>query len=209
MKIAIIAANGKVGQLLVEKGLDKNLDITAIARGENKSKAKQFLQKDLFYLTEEDIADFDVIVSAFGVWHETEYPLHVTAMRHLANLVANTNKRLIIVGGVGALYIDQDKTTRIVDDESFPKEFVPLVRYENKSFDELKTRNDVNWTYISPALDFSPLHEETGRYSISDDNFTLNEQGESKLSYADYASALIEEIIEQQHIKEIISVVGQ
>ena len=34
MKIAVVCANGKAGKLIVKEALDRNLDVTAIVRGE-------------------------------------------------------------------------------------------------------------------------------------------------------------------------------
>ena len=39
MKIAVVCANGKAGQLIVKEAMDRGLDVTAIVRGENKSAA--------------------------------------------------------------------------------------------------------------------------------------------------------------------------
>lgn len=45
MKIAVVCANGKAGQLIVKEALSRNLDVTAIVRNENKSNAKRLLQR--------------------------------------------------------------------------------------------------------------------------------------------------------------------
>lgn len=66
MKIAVICANGKAGRLIVKEAVDRGLDVTAFARGENKTVAKQYICKDLFDLSAEDMTAYDVIVDAFG-----------------------------------------------------------------------------------------------------------------------------------------------
>lgn len=40
MKIAIICANGKAGQLIAKEAVDRGLDVTAVVRGENRSAAR-------------------------------------------------------------------------------------------------------------------------------------------------------------------------
>ena len=72
---------------------------------------------------------------------------------------------------------------------------------------ELRGRDDVNWTYISPAGDFQADGERTGKYLLAGEEFTLNSKGESIISYADYAIAMVDEIEKGNHIKERISVV--
>lgn len=76
MKIAVICANGKAGKLIVKEIVERGLDVTAVARGENESAANNFIKKDLFDLTKEDLKGFDVIIDAFGVWTEETLPLH-------------------------------------------------------------------------------------------------------------------------------------
>ena len=39
MKIAVIGANGKAGKLIVKEAIERNHDVTAVARSENKSEA--------------------------------------------------------------------------------------------------------------------------------------------------------------------------
>ncbi len=58
MKIAVVAANGKAGQLIVEEALNRGHDVTAVVRSSNKSKAQKVIEKDLFDLTKEDLAGF-------------------------------------------------------------------------------------------------------------------------------------------------------
>ncbi len=59
MKIAVVAANGKAGQLIVEEALNRGHDVTAVVRSSNKSKAQKVIEKDLFDLTKKDLAGFD------------------------------------------------------------------------------------------------------------------------------------------------------
>ena len=53
------------------------------------------------------------------------------------------------------------------------------------------TFSDVKWTYISPAGDFQANGAKTGRYILGGEELTLNARGESVISYADYAVALV------------------
>ena len=68
MKIAVVCANGKAGKLIVKEAMDRNLDVTAIVRGENRTAAKQALVKDLYDLTRKDLQGYDVVIDAFGGW---------------------------------------------------------------------------------------------------------------------------------------------
>ena len=68
-------------------------------------------------------------------------------------------------------------------------------------------RNDVKWTYISPAGDFQADGERTGKYILAGEELKLNAAGESIISYADYAIAMVDEIEKGNHIQQRISVV--
>ncbi|MGO3780738.1 MAG: NAD(P)H-binding protein, partial [Enterococcus viikkiensis] len=70
MKIAVIGANGKAGKLIVKEAVNRGLDVTAVVRNENQSSASKVIQKDLFELTKEDLADFSAVIDAFGAWTE-------------------------------------------------------------------------------------------------------------------------------------------
>ena len=75
-----------------------------------------------------------------------------------------------------------------------------------KALNELRKRNDVKWTYISPAGDFQPERKKSG-YILGGEELTLNSRGESVLGYYDYAVALVDEVVSGNHINERISVV--
>lgn len=207
MKIAVVCANGKAGKLIVKEAVDRGLDVTAIVRGENKTAAEKSVAKDLFALTKDDIASFDVIIDAFGAWKEEDLPNHVKSSQHLCDLVANTDKRLLIVGGAGSLYVNKEHTAVVCDDKNFPPEFLPLAKAQGKELAELRKRDDVKWTFVSPACDFQADGARTGEYVLGGEELTLNANNESVISYADYAIAMIDEAMKGNHVKERISVV--
>nr|MBQ6739369.1 hypothetical protein [Synergistaceae bacterium] len=64
----------------------------------------------------------------------------------------------------------------------------------------------VKWTYISPAADFQADGETTQEYILAGEEFTLNSKGESVISYADFAVAMIDEATKGSHIQQRISV---
>lgn len=207
MKIAVVAANGKAGQAIMAEALERGHEVTAIVRGENKTKADKVLVKDLFDLTKEDLAGFDVVVTAFGAYTPETLPQHTTSLEHLAGLLENSSTRLLVVGGAGSLYIDDTLTTQLSQTPDFPDAFLPLATAMGQGLARLREFSDVNWTYISPAADFVADGAKTGNYILAGEVFTVNEKGESAISYADYAIAMLDEIESGSHIKERISVV--
>lgn len=209
MKIAVICANGKEGKLIVREAMERGAEVTAVVRGENKSAAAEVIRKDLFQLTAADLEGFDVVIDAFGAWTPETLPQHGTSLKHLCDLVSGRETRLLVVGGAGSLYVDPEHTLRVMDGPDFPEAFKPLATHMGRALDQLRARTDVKWTYISPAADFQAEGERTGRYILGGEELTLNARGESAISYADYAVAMVDEALNGSHIRQRISVVAE
>ena len=207
MKAAVVCANGKAGQMITEEALRRGLDVTAVVRGENKLAAPQAIIRDVLDITASDLKGFDVVADAFGAWTEAELPLQSTSLKVLCDALAGTDTRLVVVGGAGSLYVNPEHTACVADGPDFPDMFKPLAAAMAKALSELRQRNDVKWTYISPAVDFQAEGERSGEYILGGEELTLNEKGESIISYADYAIAMVDEIVKGGHIQERISVV--
>ena len=197
MKMAVVCANGKAGKWIVKEAMARGLDVTAVVRGENRTEAKQAVVKDLYDLTAEDLKGFDVVVDAFGAWAPETLPQHSTSLKHLCDILSGTDVRLLVVGGAGSLYVNPEHTAQVMDGPDFPDVFKPLASNMGAALSELRRRDDVKWTYLSPAADFQADGEE----------LTLNERGESVISYADYAIAMVDEAISGNHIRQRISAV--
>ena len=209
MKIAVICANGKAGRLIVSEAADRGIDVTAVVRGENKTKAQNVIKKDLFDLTASDLEGFDAVIDAFGAWTEDTLPQHSTSLNHLCDILSGTDTRLLVVGGAGSLYVNPEHTACVADGADFPDAFKPLAAAMAAALAQLRQRNDVKWTYISPAADFRADGERTGKYILGGEELTLNSRGESIISYADYAAAMIDEVASGSNIQKRISVVGE
>ena len=207
MKMAVVCANGKAGKWIVKEAMARGLDVTAVVRGENRTEAKQALVKDLYDLTAEDLKGFDVVVDAFGAWAPETLPQHSTSLKHLCDILSGTDVRLLVVGGAGSLYVNPEHTAQVMDGPDFPDVFKPLASMQGASLVELRRRDDVKWTYLSPAADFQADGERTGKYLLGGEELTLNERGESVISYADYAIAMVDEAVSGNHIRQRISAV--
>ena len=209
MKIAVVCANGKAGRLIVKEAVDRGLDVTAVVREENQTAARNVLQKNLFDLTAADLADFDVVVDAFGAWTPETIPEIPKAVEHLCNLLSGKGARLLIVGGAGSLYVNSAHTLTVADGPDFPDAFKPLAAAHDTALKNLRGRQDVKWTYISPAGDFRADGARTGKYILGGEELILNAKGESVISYADYAIAMVDEAVSGNHIQQRISVVSE
>lgn len=210
-KVAIVCAAGRQGTRLVNEAVSRGYDVTCFVRGEDKvanPKAKTVV-KDLFDLTREDLAGFDVVIDAFGAWTDETLPLHKTSLKHLCDILSGTDIRLLVVGGAGSLYVNPEHTVQVKDLESFSDAFKPLANMQGAALEDLRKRNDVKWTFLSPAGDFVADGERTGKYLLGGEEYFVNAKGESRISYADYAIAMIDEIENANNIQKRFSVIGE
>lgn len=207
MRVAVVCANGRAGRLITKEAVNRGFDVTAFVRGENQSAAPNSVNMDILDIKAADLNGYDAVVDAFGAWTEDVLPLHSTTLETLCNALSGTDTRLLVVGGAGSLYTNPEHTACVSDGPDFPEMFKPLAKALAKALSELRQRNDVKWTYISPAGDFQADGERSGQYILGGEELTLNEKGESIISYADYAIAMVDEIENGNHINQRISVV--
>lgn len=204
MNIAIIGASGKSGEKIMAEALNRGHSVTAIVRTASKitDKSVNVLEKDLFALAASDLAPFDAVVDAFSALpgHEKD---HQTSLAHLTDILSdNQHTRLLVVGGAGSLYVDEQLTLQVIDTADFPDAYKPTASNMREAYSALKTRHDVNWTYFSPSAMFIPDAPRTGGYRLGKDRLLTNSAGESMISYADYAIAMVDEIEQGQHIRQ-------
>ncbi len=209
MKIAVICANGKAGRLITEEAVNRGLDVTAIVRGENKSAAQNAVVKDLFDITTDDLNGYDAVVDAFGTWTAETIPYICKAIKHLADVLSGTDTRLLVVGGAESLFVDAAHTTTVDQGPDFPEDWKPLSPSHGDGLAYLRNSKDLKWTYVSPACDFRADGERTGKYILGGEELVVNSKGESVISYADFAIAIVDEIVKGNNIGKRISVVSE
>ncbi|MEW9502079.1 NAD(P)-dependent oxidoreductase [Jeotgalibacillus marinus] len=211
MKIGIIGAGGKAGSLILKEAVGRGHEVTAIVRDAAKVQNQDVavLVKDLFALKADDVNKFDVVVNSFNAKPGQEH-LHVDAGRVLIEVLKVASQtRLIVVGGAGSLFVDEAKSLRVLETPEFPEAYLPTAINMGKNLEELQSISGIQWTYISPAGFFDPEGKRTGSYQKGKDNLILNAKGESYLSYADYAIAVLNEIENPQHKNERFSLVSE
>ncbi|MEB2629976.1 NAD(P)-dependent oxidoreductase [Peribacillus frigoritolerans] len=211
MKIGIIGASGKAGSLILKEALTRGHEVTAIVRDEAKVQIQgaSVLEKDVFDLKAEDFKEFDVVVNAFGAAPGKEH-LHVDAGKILIEAMKGAPQtKLIVVGGAGSLFVDEAKTIRVLDTPDFPKEYFATAYNQSKNLEDLQNATDIQWTFISPSAFFDPEGNRTGGYKLGKDNLLVNSKGESYVSYADFALAVLDEIENPQHINQRFTVVAE
>ena len=133
---------------------------------------------------------------AVGGWAKDTIPNITKVMKYLVNISAGTNKSLIVVGGAGSLSVNKERTITVDMNLDFPDSWEPLSDAYGEGLKYLREINNLNWTYISLACNFDAEGSKTGEYQID---------GESVISYNEFAIALVDVIIGKYN-KERISV---
>lgn len=210
-KVLILGANGKSGSALVEEALRQGHEVTAVARKADyaNSAVKKVIHKDILELTKEDLSGFDAVISAFAAWTPETFPLHKKVAEHLCSLLAGTPTRLLVVGGAGTLYTDESLKTRVMDTPAFPAAWQGVAKATAESFDVLKASSGVRWTYVSPAGDYDANGRRSGAYELGGDVIKVNSKGESYISYADLAIAIIDEVKNGAFVNKRFTAVGE
>jgi uncharacterized protein len=210
MKIAIVGASGKAGSLIVNEAVSRGHNVTAIVRNASKLQDKNtaVIEKDVFDLTADDLTTFDVVVNAFGA-PLGEEQAHVDAGHALIEALKGTRTRLLVVGGAGSLFVDENKTVKLIDTPEFPDFVKPTAKGQGRNLEELQGTTDLTWTFVSPSAVFDAEGVRTGSYQSGKDHLLVNTKGDSYISYADFAIAVIDEVENPKHLNQRFTVVGE
>lgn len=211
MNIGIIGATGKAGSLILKEAVERGHEVTAIVRNASKinNQDVKVLEKNIFDLKSDDLKEFDVVVNAFSAAPGLEEQ-HIEAGRVLIDALKSLPQtRLVVVGGAGSLFTDESKTVRVLETPDFPEAYLATATSQAKNLEDLQKSTGVNWTFISPSAFFDPQGKRTGSYQKGTDQLLVNSKGESYISYADYAIAMVDEIENPTHVNERFTVVGE
>ena len=194
MNILVIGANGNAGHRIVEKALKAGHQVTGVVRREGAIEGIPTIVKDALQLTKQELTQFDVVVNATSAFTPDTYHLPADLTLLLVKALANTNTRLIAIGGAGSLYVDEDHTVQLNDTPEFPKEFLARSKTHGKSDDILRKFSNVDWTIFTPPPILDAEGPESNDYVLGNENVILNKEGKAYISYATFAQILVDEI---------------
>lgn len=207
MKIAVIGAHGKAGNLIAQNAIKRGHDVTAIVRKKHNDTFKTIIEKDLMDLNKEDLLGFDAVVNAVSALTEDTFYIHTDGISHLAQLLEGTDTKLLMVGGAGTLYINKEHSLQLIDNPDFPEELKALGKTLRANLERLRSFSNLQWTYVSPAYELDFEGPATSNYIIGGEEFFTNDEGKSYISYLDFAEAFVD-IIENDYVRRRVSVIG-
>ena len=209
MKIAIIGANGKLGTRVTKQALDRGMEVKGfIYDGETSDERAQIVKKSLFDVTKEDLADCDVMISAYGSGFNADPALNHQAFLKYIELNDDTDRHLIAIGGAGSLFTDETHTTYCYETPEHPEFLRGISKNIKLGIDELKKTTNMNWTVVCPSSFFDSEGVLTKNYQVgTEGHLIFNEEGKSYVTYNDLAMAMLD-IAEQNTYNQMQVTIG-
>ncbi len=195
MKVAVLGASGKGGSEITKELVSRGHEVVAIARSADKLPSGPGVTAKQGDVSNEDelaglIGGVDAVISAVH--------FNIPASTFLnATKKAGVN-RLLVMGGAASL--TNAEGVRLYDSPGFPEAIKPLVKPAIDFLDDLKQETDTDWTFFSPPMTiFEGPRQGPGSFRLGKDELVTDANGESKISYADYAIAMVDELEHHNH----------
>lgn len=202
-KIAIFGAGGRAGRYAVREAQARGHEVTAVVR--DPSRYTQ-LAGERVSVVAGDVTDRGSVAAAAdghdaaigAVYDATADPeAFYTAA---ADALSRADVGRLLVVTIGTL-LEVAPGVRLVDSPEFPAEYRPFCLGHAAGVDVLRAAPaPVDWLAISPAGDFRHGGERTGSYRTSGLDM------ESRISYADFAIALLDEVETPKHHRTHVAV---
>lgn len=119
------------------------------------------------------------------------------------NLIASVRgsgvKRFLMVGGVSSLEIEPGGP-KVIDTIQAPPAWKALYTEGIRTLKLLRDVGDIDWTFFSPPMVIEP-GARTGKFRLGKDQVIKDAAGNSKISFEDYAIAMVDELEQGNNIK--------
>lgn len=208
MKIVLFGATGNIGQRITREAVSRGHEVIGVVRDPEVQKSPDPNAS----LVKGDATDpasvakvakgADAIVSAISPRVSSRgLPAPSLAGAARAVIAGATKagvKRVIFVGGAGSLEVAPGQ--RLMDQPGFPAPYKAEAQEGAEMLDVVRNEAaGLHWTYISPAAEISAGHR-TGRYRTTGDQFIPDNKGQSRISFEDYAVAVVDELEHGNHV---------
>lgn len=206
MKIALIAATGKIGRHIAQQAIARGHEVTAIVRRTTDVPAELEGARLVAAALDDHealvaaIRGHDVLASAYGPAPGDYASLSRVADALIAAARDAGIRRLVVVGGAGSLEIAPG--VQLVDTPGFPDAYKPYALAHRDALKRFQTTDGLDWTFYSPAAEIGP-GERRSQFRTQAQALLANVEGKSEISYADYADAFVNEIEQPRFIRQI------
>lgn len=212
MKIALIGATGFVGSAVLAELLQRDHQVTVLARHPGKltpAPGLTVVQADAQNAAEvaQAVQGHDAVVSAYNPgWAVPD--LHDQFLLGARAIVSGVKtagvKRLLVVGGAGSLFVAPG--VQLVDTPEFPAEWKQGALAARQALTELQTESALDWSFVSPPILLEP-GERTGHYRLgSNEPLQDSAGGPGRISTTDLAMAIVDELEKGRHLRQRFTV---
>ncbi|RLP82160.1 NAD-dependent epimerase/dehydratase family protein [Mycetocola lacteus] len=203
-QITILGGTGYAGSHIAREAVSRGLSVRAFSRSvpETPIEGVDYVTgdvQDAATLTAA-VTGTDVVVVALSPRGGQEGKVAPLIARLAAEAEA-ANVRLGVVGGAGSLLVAPGGP-RVVDTPDFPDAVKPEAFEMGEALEQLRTTPEtLDWFYVSPAGGFGAWAEgeKTGTFRIGGDILLVDEEGKSEISGADFAQAIVDEVVTPAH----------
>lgn len=193
MNVTVLGASGRAGSEITKELAARGHAVTAIARNPERIPPLEGVTAVAGDASNAaGLADLirgsDAVISALH--HDVPAPTLLGALK------AAGVPRLLVTGGAGSLEVAPG--VRLIDTPEFPDEFKPYAIPGIAFLEALRGETEIDWTFFSPAA----LIEEGPRLGVfrtGTDSLIADAQGQSRISFADYAIAMVDELEQHRH----------
>lgn len=203
MNIALIGATGFVGSALLAEAVRRGHTVTALVQHPEKLAAQAGVTAAKVDVTDTPaltaaLRDHAAVISAFSGHAQSDVEGYF--LRGFTSIVAATRAagvpRLLAVGGAGSLEVAPG--VQLLDTPQFPAAWKGTAEGARKALNLLRQEDGLDWTMLSPAAHLEP-GERTGVFRLGTDQLLTDADGHSRISLADYAVALFDELERPVH----------
>lgn len=211
MNIALIGATGFVGSAVLNELLQRGHRVTVLARHPEKLAAREGLTvvradaQDAAQVAQA-VQGHDAVLSAYNPgWGLAD--IYGQFLRGSRAIMAGTKqagvRRLLVVGGAGSLYVAPG--VQLVDTPEFPAEWKQGALGARDALNEIRQEQALDWTFLSPPILLQP-GERTGQYRLGQDAPLMDGAQPGRISVADLAVALVDELESPRHVRQRFTV---
>lgn len=196
MKVAALGASGRAGSELVKELVRRKHAVTALARNADAiAAAEGVTAKSVDASDSVALAQLlegqDAVISALK--------FDVPASTLVAAMKQCGVTRLLVTGGAASL--KNERGERLIDSDSFPESWKPIATGGVDFLNELKQEREIDWVFFSPAFYFVE-GPRTESFRLGKDELIADASGDSRISFADYAIAMVDELEQRRHSRE-------
>jgi putative NADH-flavin reductase len=215
LNITVYGGSGNIGSRIVAEAAARGHHVTVVDRNPKPDSAPagvRTVKGDVFDPADigKNIAGQDVLVVAVAARPTPTRDFYVRLVKSAveAQRAQQGNKtRYLMVGGASSLETGAGDGKRVVD--TLPATLPDAVKNEVLSMvealDYLRTVKDTSWTFFSPAGSIT-AGVRTGKFRVGSDTLIKDDKGNSRISFEDYAVAMLNEIEKPQYVNKRFTV---